>query len=179
MITKMKRLFANPVLVCGGIFLFSALSLMAALIAQFAYGLVPCELCILQRWPFGITAVLGAIGLIMLYDHKHIKKVAFLVLLCGVIYMIGGGLGFYHNGVEQHWWKSFLEGCSFNLDAASIEDLLAQIENAPAARCDEIPWADPVFGLSMAAWNMIISPLAAIGCALSSICIVRKANGVL
>ena len=50
MINKIKHMLANPVLVCGGIFLFSALSLMAALIAQFAYGLVPCEHMSSQSW---------------------------------------------------------------------------------------------------------------------------------
>lgn len=179
MTSKIKHMLANPVLVCGGIFLFSALSLMAALIAQYVYGLIPCELCIFQRWPFGITAFLGIIGLVMLHERENTKKVAVVVLLCALVYLIGGGFGFYHHGVEQHWWKSFLEGCSVNFNADNLDDLMSLIENAPAARCDEIPWSDPIFGLSMAAWNMIISPLAAIGCLLSSICIARKANGVL
>jgi len=37
------------------------------------------------------------------------------------------------------------------------KDLLAQIEAAKAVRCDVIPWADPVLGWSMAAWNAIAS----------------------
>lgn len=174
-----KHILANPVVACGTIFLFSTLSLMSALIAQYAYGLQPCILCIYQRWPFGITAVLAIIGLILLHEEKRVKTVALLVCLSGFVYLAGGIIAFYHNGVEQHWWSSFLEGCAVNFDAGSSEDLMALIENSQAARCDEIPWADPVFGLSMAAWNMIISPIAAAGCLLSSLMIIRKKNGIL
>jgi disulfide bond formation protein DsbB len=52
------------------------------------------------------------------------------------------------------------EGCTIEFD--SSKDLMQQIMERPAARCDEIAWS--FMGLSMAAWN---TALAAI---LSGIC---------
>ncbi len=176
---RIKNLMANAIAVCGGIFLISAISLMAALIAQYIYGLQPCPLCIMQRWPFVITALLGAAGMVILYRHEGEKWAARLVFASSVVFLAGSAIAFYHTGIEQHWWSSMLEGCNADLEAASAEDLMALLDSKPAVRCDVIPWADPVFGISMAGYNAMMSFALAIGCAFSSVMIMRKRNGVL
>ncbi len=170
---------ANALAVCGGIFLISAISLMMALIAQYVYGLQPCSLCIYQRWPFAIAGLLGACGMAALYKQEGTKYAAIFVFLSALTFLAGGIIAFYHTGVEQHWWTSILEGCAADFNAGNVEDLMAMLDNKPAVRCDEIPWADPIFGLSMAAYNAIMSPILAIGCGISAVLITRKANGVL
>lgn len=179
MLTWVKNILANSVAMCGGIFLISAVSLMTALIAQYVYGLQPCILCLYQRLPYGVAAILGAIGLAALYKHEWQKIAAFTVFLSSVTFLIGSVIASYHFGVEQHWWTSFLEVCAADFDAADTDDLMGLLSAKPAVRCDVVAWADPVFGLSMAGHNALFSMGLAVTCAVSSILIMRKVNGVL
>lgn len=172
-----KELLANPIVVCGGIFLISALSLMTALISQYVFGLEPCILCIYQRWPYGIAMLLATAGLAMLYDEHRVKYTAIAVLLCAAVFFAGGLIAFYHVGVEQHWWISAVEGCVANFETGSIEDLKALLDSTPAVRCDQVAWS--FLGISMAGYNMLLSFALAAGCALSALFIQRKINGVL
>lgn len=176
MTNLLKKYMSCPICVTAGIFLFSAASLCAALTAEYAFGLKPCELCLIQRIPYAATAALGIIGLLLSQNPTHMKKVAFLVFVSGLLYLFGGLAASYHTGVERHWWASALEGCKADF-GNTPGDLLAQIQSTPAVRCDEIPWADPVFGLSMANYNMLISLIAATLSIASSILLARRANG--
>jgi disulfide bond formation protein DsbB len=65
------------------------------------------------------------------------------------------GIGVYHAGVEQMWWQGPTTCTSQSIGGLSTEDLLNQIMEAPVVRCDEIAWS--LFGLSMAAWNAVLS----------------------
>lgn len=142
--------------VFGGI---SALALAVAFIAQFN-GLAPCVLCIYQRWPYAAVILLSALGI---FGHKKYPKAPAIALtLTPFIFLLNAGFAFYHTGVERHWWKSFLEGCSIPDMKGNITDVLAQIQAAPVVRCDEIPWTDPVLGLSMANYNVLLCLVLAI-----------------
>lgn len=174
MLGKITSLLSSPVPVSAGIAAISALALASALTAQYAFGLQPCDLCLFQRAPYTVTIILGLAGLFLAVYKERPKAAALAVLLSAFVFAAGAVIAFYHHGVEQHWWVSFLQGCKVNLDPAA---LLAQIEAAPAVRCDVIPWADPVFNLSMAAWNAIMSAGLAAGCFVSSVLIARRANG--
>lgn len=175
----LKQNMANPVAVCGAIFLISALSLMAALTAQYVYGLQPCVLCVYQRWPYGIVMVLSMFGLATLYKEEWARFASLLVFICSLVFFVGGAIAFYHVGVEQHWWASAVEGCAVDFEARDVDELMALMDNKPSVRCDEVAWADPFFGISMAGYNMLLSFMLAIGSALSAILMQRKVNGVL
>ena len=143
----MNDLLKRPALVFSLIIGISAAALTSALTAQYVFGLEPCPLCLYQRVPYALAALLGLAGLILRGKNSFL-----IALICGLVFTTGGLIAFYHHGVEQHWWISFIKDCGSSLDSG--QDLLAQIENAKAVRCDVIPWADPVFGWSMAAWNV-------------------------
>lgn len=158
-------LLHSPVFVCSGIVGISLFSLAAALTAQYAFGLLPCILCIYQRVPFVIASVLGLIGFGL--SFKKPKFVPFIVMLCAVVFMANSFIAFYHTGVELHWWTSSIDGCSSpDFSAEEPVDLLSAIESTPAVYCDVIPWADPVLNLSMANYNTIMCFGLAIGCVL-------------
>tara|TARA_R110001592_G_scaffold31482_1_gene110940 strand:+ start:12816 stop:13337 length:522 start_codon:yes stop_codon:yes gene_type:complete len=168
-----KKWLSCAYFVCAGIVFVSAFSLGSALTAQYAFGLLPCNLCILQRWPYGIAIVLGLIGLV--FVKKSVRVSAVMVALAGLTFLANAVIAFYHTGVERHWWKSFLEGC--NVPDLFGGDLLTKIQSAPVVRCDEIPWADPILGLSMANYNVMLCLGLAVGCALCAVLILRRANG--
>lgn len=138
-----------------GLFLaaISALSLAAALIAQYAFNLQPCQLCIYQRYPFAIAALLGVAAAVTV--RTTARGATWLIVGAGLALLANSALALYHSGIERDWWQG-PTGCSAAslLEANSIEDAIARIEAAPVVPCDEIPWADPVLGLSMANWNV-------------------------
>lgn len=131
--------------------MISGALLLGAFGFQYIGDLPPCKMCIWQRWPHGIAIFLG----LLLYGLpvRPVASLGFLVVL------VGAGIAFFHAGVEQHWWEGPSTCTSGSVAGMSTEDLLDQIMNAPLVRCDEIPWS--LFGLSMAAWNGVISLLAA------------------
>lgn len=169
---SMKNILSSPLYVSAGLFLLAAGALGFALVSQYGFGLKPCPLCVYQRWPYGIIIVLSLMGVVLSVKRQD-KAVSAVVFACGMLLLAGGLIAAYHVGVEQHFWKSFLEGCTVNFDNAA--DLLAQIEGTKAARCDEIPWS--LFGISMAGYNAIVSFVAAPVVMLSAVMMVRRANG--
>ena len=63
-----------------------------------------------------------------------------------------GGIGVFHAGVEQKWWKG-PSACSAT-DFGS-GDFLTNVMAAPVVQCDQIAWS--LAGISMAGYNGIIS----------------------
>ena len=57
---------------------------------------------------------------------------------------------------SKGWWEGITTCATAQDLSLSADDLLAQItSNDTIVRCDEIPWS--FLGLSMAAWNALIS----------------------
>jgi disulfide bond formation protein DsbB len=129
-------------------------ALSAVMIAQYGFGLLPCPLCIYQRVPYGVVALLA---LLMQQPRLGGGRIgAALLALCAATFAVGGGIALYHVGVEQHWWAGPAT-CSGGIGAAaSIEDLISQLSKPikiPA--CDQIAWS--LFGVSMAGYNLLAS----------------------
>ena len=135
----------------------SACVLIAALGFQF-FGVAPCDLCILQRWPHLFTALLGAALFALPRQHNRLIRLG--APLLGATAMVwNAGLALYHSGVERHLFAG-PDSCTSNaVGSASAGDLLAQIRNAPLIRCDEIAWQ--MFGITMPNLNVIASALFA------------------
>ena len=159
-----KQLLSNPELVFPAMVGISAFSLAAAFTAEYGFGLEPCILCLYQRIPFLIAILLGFVGWAMRSSRlSNLWHLGFLSL----VFAANAILAFYHAGVEQHWWVSFLEGCAVPEISTDPDEMLQIIMAAPTVRCDEIPWADPILGLSMAAYNALLCLGLSILCGLS------------
>lgn len=125
----------------------SALLLAGALAFQHLGGLAPCPLCLWQRWPHAIAAVLGLA--VLLTGWRGLAGLGAALLLGSA------GLGLFHAGVEQGWWEGLAECGGIPTEGLTPEEFLARLAAAPVARCDEIAWS--FAGLSMAAWNGLLS----------------------
>jgi disulfide bond formation protein DsbB len=133
----------------------AAAALAAAYASQYWGGLEPCILCLYQRWPYWIIVALGLTGFAVSFASR--KLAGGIMGLIGLSFFANSAIAFYHTGVEQKWWRSFLEGCAVPELQGDMDDILAAIEaRSEAVRCDAIAWADPVFGLSMANYNVIV-----------------------
>ena len=169
------RYGTNPYLVLGVIIVVSAVSLTGALIAEHVYGLEPCILCIYQRIPFVIAIGLAVAGLLLAEYSTAGRTIP--VALCGLSFAGNAVIAGHHTGVEQGWWESFSAGCAVEgISATQGANLLKQILNTPAIRCDIIPWADPVLGISMAGYNTLLCAGMTIFCGICTYLIYRSSR---
>jgi disulfide bond formation protein DsbB len=128
--------------------------LAGAYIAQYVFGLPPCEMCWWQRYPHFLALALALIAFLR-------PQATLLVWLAAGAIAVSGLIGAYHAGVEYKWWEG-MTACTATPAATSAEALEA-ILNAPLVRCDVAPWS--LFGISLAGWNFLISLTAALGIA--------------
>lgn len=167
MIKIVTDILQCPRFIYAGIAFLSVLSLTMALTAEHVFGLKPCILCLYQRVPFLLTALIGFAAFFMSSKLADKNLSAWPILISSLIFLCGGIIAFYHTGVELHWWTSFLEGCKVSFDTNDPSNLLSMIQSTNAVRCDEIPWADPILKLSMANYNVMYSLGLSAVCAVS------------
>ena len=139
----------------------SIIILGTAFAFQLIGGLQPCELCILQRYPYAVAIGLTGVGIGLARAGVERRFLVFLLLACALTFAIGGGIGVFHVGVEHKWWEG-TSACVGNLTGAtSADDLRERLLKAPVVRCDEAAWS--LFGISMAGYNVLLSIALAIG----------------
>jgi disulfide bond formation protein DsbB len=136
----------------------AALTAIAALVAlglalgseRFG-GLVPCALCLWERWPYRVAILLGVIALLL--PHRTRVVVLWLAVLT---MLVGAGLAFIHVGVEFGFWPSPLPECAApTFSGGSIAERLASMPATPSKPCDEPTFLIPFIPLSMAAMNLL------------------------
>ena len=126
----------------------SACLLGGAFAFEYLGGLMPCIMCIWQRWPHAIIIVAALIGL------RGITPATMMGLIA-ITAAVSIGLGGYHAGVEWHLWQG-PGGCTASLETnMAVTDLVDQLLVTPVVRCDEVAWS--FLGISMAGWNVIFS----------------------
>jgi disulfide bond formation protein DsbB len=127
--------------------LVPAAALAAAFGSQYLGGLVPCEMCWWQR-----EAHMAALALALVAWFVPGRLPVWLAALA---IAVSGAIGFYHAGVELHYFPGFTECTSTVSAGGSTDDFLKAIMNASMVRCDDIQWS--FLGISMAGWNAILS----------------------
>lgn len=119
-----------------------------ALVAQFAFGMAPCEMCWWQRYPHMAALVFAVLG----WMARKGRGGDVFIALAAVSLGISGLIGAFHAGVEYHWWEG-VTACTRTTQLGG--DPLAAISAAPLIRCDVAPWS--LFGISLAGYNFLIS----------------------
>lgn len=174
MLNLITSILSRPLWACLLFAAIAAMALSMAFIAEHVFGLLPCILCVYQRVPYAIIIVLGFLGALM--AGRSPSASGGMVGLISLSFLANSLIAFYHSGVERHWWKSIFESCAAPELEGSITDVLAKIQAAPAVRCDEIPWADPVFGLSMANYNVVFCFGLGMFALWSAVLVIRRAR---
>jgi disulfide bond formation protein DsbB len=149
--TLTTRGFAGLVLAAA------AIVLGTALLSQYWGGLVPCEMCLWQRWPW-MAAITIAMIVLLGIGRARLLEVA---LVLALVFVVGTGLAAWHVGVEQHWLAG-PGACTARTTATTIEELRRQIENQQPVLCDQMrPW---LLGVSLAGWNLLASLIMTAAC---------------
>jgi disulfide bond formation protein DsbB len=134
-----------------GIILFiSLMALVFAYVGQYVFGLKPCILCLYERIPYMLGAVLAMVGIV------YKKKFSILFLL---IFISSTLLAAYHVAVERHIVTS--KSCGNNLNLAiNIEELRKQLITQEQPSCDKVDFT--FLGISLAGWNVLLSLLLSV-----------------
>jgi disulfide bond formation protein DsbB len=131
--------------------LAAAAALGVAVGAERWGGLVPCALCLVERWPYRIAIALGVVALIAPVSIARVLLVLLALTIAG-----DAVIGAVHVGVEFQWWPSPLPECAApHFAGGSIAERLASMPDRPAKPCDDPSFLIPGLPLSIAAMNML------------------------
>ena len=133
------------------IFLFSFIALISAFFIEYILGHQPCNLCLIERIPYGLSImIIMAIFLIR-------KNQKFLVMLLILTFIFSFAISFYHFGIEQGFFQeSSVCGVKNLTEIITKEDLLKQLSEKTIS-CRDVTFR--VFGLSLTSINIVISLL--------------------
>ena len=137
----------------------AAFALGLALASEKWEGLVPCALCLLQRWPYRVVIALGLVASVV-----PLRWARALLMLVVLAMLVDAAMAVVHVGVEQHYWPSPLPECTApRFTGGSIAERLAQMPARPAKPCEDAAYLIPGLPISMAAMNLLYALAFALG----------------
>ena len=103
------------------IFFVSLISIISAYFIEYILGHQPCNLCLIERIPYGLSImIIMAIFLIR-------KNQKFLVMLLILTFIFSFAISFYHFGIEQGFFQeSSVCGVKGSTEMVTKEELLKQ-----------------------------------------------------
>ncbi len=155
-----SRRGARPALTASAaIAAVAAATLAGAWFFQLVLEIVPCPLCLEQRYAYYLAVPLALlVALAATKDAPRPLLVIGLALLTATA-LYNAGLGFYHAGVEWGFWQGPTDCTGPVLDFGKAGGLLDNLDKVKVVRCDEVQWR--FLGLSLAGYNVLISLLMA------------------
>jgi disulfide bond formation protein DsbB len=159
-ITAPSPFIAAPRHAALAVLVLALLAIGGAWFSQLVLGLMPCELCLLQRWPYYVGVPLAALAWLLARAISAPRSVlSALLFVLALVFLVSAGLGVYHAGVEWGFWAG-PSACTGQYAApGSTDDFLKSLDAGPSIRCDQA--AIRILGLSLAGWNALVSLLIA------------------
>ncbi len=131
------------------IFLISLISIITAFFIEYSLGHQPCNLCLIQRIPYGLTIILIILSLFLKKERQ------FIILLLILIFSFSLLMSFYHFGIEQGFFEeSSVCGLKNSSNIISKEEILKQLQTKNVS-CKDVTFR--IFGFSLTTLNIIIS----------------------
>ena len=131
------------------IFLVSLISLISAYFIEYVLGHQPCNLCLIERIPYGLAVVL------IVLNHILIRNNRFTILLLILVFSFSLIISFYHFGIEQGIFEeSAVCGLKETSNIVSKEELLKQLQ-VKNVSCKDVTFR--IFGFSLTSLNIVIS----------------------
>ena len=131
------------------IFFISLISIISAYFIEYILGHQPCNLCLIERIPYGLSIIL------IILNYTFIKNKKFTILLLILVFTFSFIISFYHFGIEQGFFKeSSVCGLKNASDIISKEELLKQLQ-VKNISCKDVTFK--IFGFSLTAVNIILS----------------------
>ena len=131
------------------IFLFSFIALISAFFIEYILGHQPCNLCLIQRIPYGLSTIL------IIFNFFLRKNIQFIILLLILIFLFSLILSFYHFGIEQGFFEeSAFCGVKDASNVISKEELLKQLQEKTVS-CKDVTFK--ILGFSLTTINILVS----------------------
>ncbi len=131
------------------IIIISLSALISAYFIEYVLGHQPCNLCLIERIPYGLCIILIVLNYMFKIDNK------FLIILLILTFIFSFMISAYHFGIE----KGFLEESAIcvvknTTEIISKEELLKELQ-AKTISCKDVTFR--IFGFSLTTINIIIS----------------------
>ena len=131
------------------VFLFSLIALISAYFIEYVLGHQPCNLCLIERIPYGLSIILITLN----YFFK--KNEQFIILLLILTFFFSFAISVYHYGIEQGLFEESAVCDLKNMTGIiSKEEILKQLQEKTVS-CKDVTFR--IFGLSLTSINILLS----------------------
>ncbi len=151
---------ANPALAASlAVTLIAAATIAGAWFFQLVLEILPCPMCLEQRYAYYLAIPLGALTALAARSGAPRSLLLAGLAILAIATLANAVFGTYHAGVEWGWWKGPTDCTGPGIGLGNAKDLLSQLDTVKVLRCDEVQWR--FLGLSLAGYNALISLLMA------------------
>ena len=140
--------------------LIAAATIAGAWFIQLVLEILPCPLCLEQRYAYYLAIPLGALTAIAAKSGAPRPLLLAGLAVLALAALANAGLGTYHSGVEWGFWKGPTDCSGPVANLGNAGDLFSKLDTVKVVRCDEVQWR--FLGLSLAGYNVLISLLMAL-----------------
>jgi len=131
------------------IFYISSISIIIAYFIEYILGHQPCNLCLIERIPYGLSIILIIINFIFKKNQK------FIILLLILIFLFSFLISVYHFGIEKGFFEeSLVCGLKNTTEIISKEELLKELKEKTIS-CKDVTFR--IFGFSLTTINILLS----------------------
>ena len=131
--------------------LISLISIISAYFIEYVLGHQPCNLCLIERIPYGLAMIL------IILNYAYRKYQYYIVSLLILIFIFSFIISFYHLGIEKGFFEeSAVCGLKNTSEIISKEELLKQLQEKTIS-CKDVTFR--FFGFSLTTINILLSLL--------------------
>ena len=131
------------------ILIISFVSIIVAYYIEYVLGHQPCNLCLIERIPYGLSIFL----IFLNYLFKNKEK--FIVLLLTLVFGFSFIISLYHFGIEIGFVEeSKVCGLKDSTNLVEKEEILQQLQEKTIS-CKDVTFR--IFGLSLTTINILLS----------------------
>ena len=130
------------------LFIFSILILGTAFIIEYYFGYMPCNLCKIERIPYGLSII------ILITNYSFRGNQIFYSVLLMLVFSFSIIISIYHLFIEQGFIDESTLCASENVNLLTKEEILNSLKKLSIS-CKDV--AFKIFGFSLTIYNMIIS----------------------
>jgi disulfide bond formation protein DsbB len=136
------------------IIVFCLVSLGAAYIGEYFFHLIPCKLCLYQRYTLILIAFIGFTTIL----SPRLYRIG--IAISTLLFFLTAGIAFYQVALENHLIHS---SCVQAAQAPeTIDELREHLLKTPLVNCDQIQWS--FYGISLAGFNGFFNLLMGVIC---------------
>ena len=128
--------------------ILSVLTLTTAFIIEYIFGYQACNLCLIERIPYGLSIIILLLNFLFKKDQIFYSVLLMLIFFFSIIISI------YHLGIEQSLIEESSICTSQNFDLNTKEQILNSLMELNIS-CKNV--AFKIFGLSLTTYNIFVS----------------------